>query len=99
MAYADFCLITTTGCPEGRCVKPYGLLSFPFVFLIKAHIPQIASGYARALVTRFAQFRDFTQKILTPQVKQISPDKNMNFHDTTASFTVPAGSQGFVILC
>jgi hypothetical protein len=99
MAYADFCPITTAGCPAGRCVKPYGLLSFSFVFLLRAHIQPIATEYARALVARFAQVRDFTQKILTPQVKQISPDKNMNFRDTTAPFTVPAGSPGFVILC
>jgi hypothetical protein len=99
MAYADFCPITTTGCPAGRCVKSYELLSFLFVFLIKAHIQSIAIEYAWALVTRFAQVRDYTQKILTPQVKQISPDKNMNFHDTTALFTVPAGSSGFVIWC
>jgi hypothetical protein len=92
MAYADFCLITATGCPEGRCVKPYGLLSFSFVSLLKVHIQPIATEYAWALVNRFALIRDFTQKILTPQVRQISPDKNMNFHDTTAPFTVPAGS-------
>jgi hypothetical protein len=43
-------------------------------------------------------FPGFTQQIFAPPVKQISPDKNMNFHDTTAPFTVPAGSLGFVIL-
>ena len=32
-------------------------------------------------------------------VRQISLDKLMNFRDTTTSFTVPAGSPGFVILC
>ena len=32
-------------------------------------------------------------------VKQISPDKNINFHYTTAPFTVAVKSRGFVVLC
>jgi len=32
-------------------------------------------------------------------VKQISPDKRMNFHCTAASFTVAVRSPGFVVLC
>ena len=32
-------------------------------------------------------------------VKQISPDKDMNFRATTASFTVSVESQGFVTMC
>jgi hypothetical protein len=35
----------------------------------------------------------------TPHVKQISLDKLMNSGDKAASFTVPAGSPGFVIWC
>ena len=31
-------------------------------------------------------------------VKQISPDKNMNFHCTDASFTLPVKPHGFVVL-
>jgi len=32
-------------------------------------------------------------------VEQISPDKNMHCHCTTASFTVAVRSHGFVVLC
>ena len=32
-------------------------------------------------------------------VKQISPDKDVNFHCTTAAFTVSTESLGFVVLC
>jgi hypothetical protein len=34
-----------------------------------------------------------------PLVKQISPDKNMNFLCTVASFTVAVRTHGFVVLC
>jgi hypothetical protein len=34
-----------------------------------------------------------------PLVLQISPDKNMNCHDTTAGFTVPREFVAFVVLC
>jgi len=35
----------------------------------------------------------------TPLVEQISPDKNMNCHDTTAGFTVPREFTVFAVLC
>jgi len=34
-----------------------------------------------------------------PPVRQISPDKNMNFHCTTAAFTLILEPVDFVILC
>ena len=34
-----------------------------------------------------------------PPVAQIAPDKNMNYHDTTAGFTVPRGFMAFVVWC
>ena len=34
-----------------------------------------------------------------PHVRQISPDKNMNFHCTTAAFTLILEPVDFVILC
>ena len=36
---------------------------------------------------------------MEPQVRQISPDKNMNCHCTTSSFTIPREPMGFVMLC
>ena len=35
----------------------------------------------------------------TPLVEQISPDKNMNCHDTTAGFTVPREFVVFAVMC
>jgi len=35
----------------------------------------------------------------TPLVEQISPDKNMNCHDTTAGFTVQREFTVFVVMC
>jgi len=51
MAYADFCIITQTGCPEGRCAFTAGCY-LSFVFLLTAHIQPIATEYASALLTR-----------------------------------------------
>ncbi len=36
---------------------------------------------------------------IEPHVRQISPDKNMNYHCTTSSFTLSPEPKGFVILC
>jgi hypothetical protein len=34
-----------------------------------------------------------------PPALQISPDKNMHYHDTTAGFTVPREFEVFVVMC
>jgi hypothetical protein len=34
-----------------------------------------------------------------PLGEQISPDKSMNGHDTTAGFTVPREFMAFVVMC
>jgi hypothetical protein len=34
-----------------------------------------------------------------PPAVQISPDKNMNCHDTTAGFTVQRGFTAFMVMC
>jgi len=31
--------------------------------------------------------------------EQVSPDKDVNFHCTTAAFTISFDSRGFVMLC
>ena len=40
-----------------------------------------------------------TPIVAKPLVGQISPDKNMNLHCTTAPFTVPREPKDFVVLC
>jgi hypothetical protein len=56
MAYADFCLITTTGFPERRCALRLRVATIFFVSLLMARIRSVTTGYAWALFTRFALF-------------------------------------------
>ncbi len=44
-------------------------------------------------------FFRWLMELLSRNVKQISPDKSINFPCTTASFTVSPESRGFVMLC
>ncbi len=42
---------------------------------------------------------DLGAVVKPPQAGQISPDKNMNCHSTTAAFTLSREPVGFVTLC
>ena len=52
--------------------------------------PAIATGYAGTLVPRVVRSGIFHRQI-SSHVRQISPDKSVNFHYATAAFLVASG--------
>jgi len=83
MPSADYCLITTEITPH-RAVVCHRVRSFP----------------ADGLPERQGLFYTRTSAgSRRPPVKQFSPDKDMNCHCTTASFTLSVKPRGFAVLC
>ena len=54
--------------------------------------PSATAGDASTLVSRLGPIRELLQQV-SQHVKQISPDKNVNFHYTTAAFTLSPESR------
>ena len=86
MASADFCLIT-------RQVALQGAMRILLVLLpMVRSYPAIATGYAWTFDPRWSCPGSFTMQI-SSHVRQISPDKNVNFHYAAAAFTLSPESR------
>ena len=81
MTSADFCLITRQVTLKGAIRILLVLLS-----MIRSHLA-IATECAGTFISPVARPGSLTRQILS-QVRQISPDKNVNFHHATAAFTL-----------
>jgi len=77
----DFCLITRQVALKGAIRILLVLLS-----MIRSHLA-IATECAGTFISPVARPGSLTRQILS-QVRQISPDKNVNFHHATAAFTL-----------
>ena len=81
MASADFCLITRQIALQGAMRILLALLS-----MVRSY-SAIATEYAGTFAPRWSCPGSFTMQI-SSHVRQISPDKNVNFRYATAAFTV-----------
>jgi hypothetical protein len=86
MASADFCFITRQVTLQGA-MKPYRSVLPIICVSIEDSSPSTTAGDAWTLVSRLGPIRELLQQV-SQHVKQISPDKNVNFHYTTAAFTL-----------
>jgi hypothetical protein len=96
MPSADFWLLTRYVAIQGAA----GLVMRCCLFRVSLRdsYPPTANGHAGFLVDRVNPFRTLLMSLL-PHGKQISPDKDVNFPCTTATFTLPPEPAGFVVLC
>ncbi len=94
MTSADFCSITCQVTLTGAMIQ--SLLVLP---IVRVSSPSATAGDAWTLVSRYGPCRELLQRKYSMHAKQISPDKNVNFHYTTAAFTLFPESKGFVMLC
>ena len=83
MTSADFCSISRQVTLKGA--KKILLQVLP---IVRSSSPSAASGDAWTLITRYGPSRELLQKKNSMPAKQISPDKNVNCHYTTAAFTL-----------
>jgi len=88
MTSADFCPITRQVTLTGA-MKPL-LQALP---IVRDSSPSATAGDAWALVSRYGPCRELLQKRYSMHAKQISLDKNVNFHYTTAAFTLSSESR------
>jgi hypothetical protein len=93
MTSADFCFITCQVTLAGA-MKPL----LQVLTIIRVSPPSTAAGDAWTLVPGMVRAWIYCKRC-SMHAKQISPDKNVNFHYTTAAFTLSPESLGFVMLC
>ena len=82
MTSADICLIT-------RQIALQGAMRILFVLLpmIRSY-PATATGHAGTVGSPVVLIPGSLTKQISSRVRQISPDKNVNFHYATAAFTL-----------
>ena len=95
MTSADSCLLTIQVAPYGAGLSVTCLLP---LFRISSLAEAFSQG-CRDLWVPVAPAGLLTGNQTGPHGRQVSPDKDMNFRCTIATFTVSPEPQGFVILC
>ena len=95
-------------CPVSLVLRVDGAPAFHATMTAADFCPLTSCVTARHAVCRFRVrwvFQGFRlgpqsgSRRATPLAEQISPDKNMNCHDTTAGFTVQRGFTAFMVMC